>query len=564
MPLFDYQKICERQNVVQFLIENEDIRAKLATSFSQIGDLERMSAKVATDKISPREMNQLKNTLLCIKQIKLICQSEQESPLYKDSLELDSCDALCDEISTTLCEDAPAMLGKGPVIAKGVNDELDKLRDILYSGKDYLLNLQRRESENTGISSLKVGYNNIFGYYIEVRNTYKDKVPEGWIRKQTLVNAERYITEELKEYESQILGAEEKIQTLESQLYSALVATSTQYLQQMQISAKIAAKIDILLSFADTAILHKYCKPGIFDDDILDIKQGRHPVIESQLPADNPYIPNDVFLDTSSQQIMIITGPNMSGKSALLRQTAIIVLMAQIGSYVPAEAAHIGIVDRIFTRVGASDNISQGESTFMVEMIESAGILNNITGKSLVLLDEIGRGTSTYDGISIAWAMVEFLHEHPTAKAKTLFATHYHELNEMERSYSRVVNYNVSIKESGNKIIFLRQLVPGGSAHSFGIHVAKMAGMPKSVIARAEEILKQLESGRDNNKIPSKSMSTIADKREGYQLSFFQLDDPVLKQIRDELVKLDINSLTPIEALNKLNEIRALVGGKNY
>ena len=474
---------------------------------------------------------------------------------------LNPCPLIRDRIEKEIVSDPPTLLNKGGIIRKGVSDELDELRKIARSGKNYLSQLQKRESEKTGIPSLKIGFNNVFGYYIEVRNTHKDKVPECWVRKQTLVSAERYITEELKEYEEKILGAEEKIILLETELYNALVESLIEYIPIIQINANIIAQIDCLLSFAKVARENKYNRPEINETDIIDIKNGRHPVIEKQLPPDEPYIANDVYLDSETQQILIITGPNMSGKSALLRQTALIALMAQMGSFVPADSAKIGVVDKIFTRVGASDNISLGESTFMVEMNEAANILNNISQRSLVLFDELGRGTSTYDGISIAWAIVEYLHEHPYAHAKTLFATHYHELNEMEKSFKRIKNYNVAVKEIDNKVIFLRKLVPGGSEHSFGIHVAQMAGMPQSITNRAAAILKQMESNNRKEGI-GRPIKDIIEKREGYQLSFFQLDDPVLSQVRDEILNLDINTLTPIEALNKLNEIKKIVRGK--
>lgn len=467
-----------------------------------------------------------------------------------------------DRIEKEINNDPPSLVNKGGIIAKGVNEELDDLRAIAYSGKDYLLKVQQREIELTGIPSLKIAFNNVFGYYIEVRNTHKDKVPANWIRKQTLVNAERYITEELKEYEEKILGAEENILALETRLFNELVLALTEYIPPIQMNANLIGRIDCLLSFAKAAEANKYIRPIVSDSDKIDIKGGRHPVIEKQLPLGEPYIANDVYLDDEKQQIIIITGPNMAGKSALLRQTALITLMAQIGCFVPAESAHIGIVDKIFTRVGASDNISVGESTFMVEMNEASDILNNMTSRSLVLFDELGRGTSTYDGISIAWAIVEYIHEHPNAKAKTLFATHYHELNEMERAFKRIKNYNVSVKEVGNKVIFLRKLIPGGSEHSFGIHVAKMAGMPKSIVKRSNEILKQLESENRQEGITGKPVKAIASAAEGYQLSFFQLDDPVLSQVRDEIKNLDVNNLTPLEALNKLSEIKRIITGK--
>ena len=476
--------------------------------------------------------------------------------------QLNLCISIRDRIAKEINNDPPLLINKGGVIKDGVNEELDELRRISYSGKDYLLQIQQRESEQTGIPSLKVAYNNVFGYYIEVRNIHKDKVPQEWIRKQTLVNAERYITQELKVYEEKILGAEDKILVLETQLYTDLVQALTEFIPQIQINANQIARLDCLLSFANVARENNYIRPVIEDNDVLDIRQGRHPVIEKQLPIGEKYIANDVMLDSASQQIIIITGPNMAGKSALLRQTALITLLAQIGSFVPAESAHIGLVDKIFTRVGASDNISVGESTFMVEMNEAADILNNVSSRSLVLFDELGRGTSTYDGISIAWAIVEYIHEHPKAKARTLFATHYHELNEMEKSFKRIKNYNVSVKEVDNKVIFLRKLERGGSEHSFGIHVAKMAGMPKSIVKRANTILKQLESDNRQQGISGKPLTEVSENRSGMQLSFFQLDDPILCQIRDEILNLDVNNLTPIEALNKLNDIKKIVRGK--
>ncbi|MBA7524487.1 DNA mismatch repair protein MutS [subsurface metagenome] len=555
LPLKDIQPISDRLDIVEFFCKNPEFRKSIINHVKLIGDLERIISKVALSRINPREIVQLKRALYALEPIKKACAESKLQPLKKIGEQLTLCESIREKIEKEINPDPPIQVNKGNVFAEGVSKELDELREILYSGKDYLVQLQQREIERTGILSLKVGFNNVFGYYIEVRNTHKDKVPEEWIRKQTLVSAERYITEELKEYETKILGAEEKIQELETNLFNDLVLSLIDYIQAIQLNASIIARLDCLLSFATLATENKYIRPVLIDSDVIDIKQGRHPVIEKQLPIDESYIPNDVYLDNKKQQIIILTGPNMSGKSALLRQTALIVLLAQIGSYVPAESAQIGIVDKIFTRVGASDNISLGESTFMVEMNEAASILNNLSPRSLLLLDEIGRGTSTYDGISIAWAMVEFIHEHPVASAKTLFATHYHELNEMEASFSRVKNYNVSIKEINNRIIFLRKLKPGGSEHSFGIHVAQMAGMPKSVVNRANEILKELEQSHMKQDL-SKSVSDLADHREGLQLSFFQLDDPVLKQIRDKLLDIDINNLTPVEALNKLNEIK--------
>ncbi|NBC83739.1 MAG: DNA mismatch repair protein MutS [Bacteroidetes bacterium] len=562
LPLKNIQPIQERLDVVESFMKNPDMRNELEGHIGQVGDLERLVSKIAINRVTPREIIQLKNALNAIKPIKQLCEQSTIPALQRIGEQLNSCETARHRMEKEIMPDPPAQLQKGNVIAQGVNNELDDLRNVFHTGKDYLIELQQRESEKTGIPSLKVSYNNVFGYYIEVRNTHKDKVPNEWIRKQTLVSAERYITEELKEYEAKILGAEEKILQLETRLFNDLVLSLFDFLQAIQLNASLLAKIDCLLSFAKIALENKYIRPDINESDQINIKQGRHPVIEKQLPLDQPYVPNDVMLDNVNQQVIIITGPNMAGKSALLRQTALIVLMAQTGSFVPAETASIGWVDKIFTRVGASDNISLGESTFMVEMHEAASILNNLSNRSLVLLDEIGRGTSTYDGISIAWAMVEYIHEHPSAKAKTLFATHYHELNEMQSQYPRVKNFNVTIKELEDKIIFLRKLTPGGSEHSFGIHVARMAGMPKSVVARANEVLSELENSRQGQQL-SKPIGNLAEKREGFQLSFFQLDDPVLKQIRDEIVKLDVNNLTPVDALNKLNEIKRLVGMKD-
>lgn len=559
LPLKSIDSINDRLNVVELFVKNEDMRTTLTDKIRDMGDVERIISKAAVGRIQPREMVQLKNALGLIDEVKKICDESAEPTLLRISEQLNPCHRIRERIENEIVPDAPMMLGKGQVIARGVNAELDELRDILFSGKEYLLSIQQRESERTGIPSLKVNFNNVFGYYIEVRNTHKDKVPVDWIRKQTLVSAERYITQELKEYEEKILGAEEKIAELEQNLYQNLVHSLAEYVGSIQLNAYLIAQLDCLLSFAHCAAAFRYSRPQVNEGDAIDIKQGRHPVIERMLPVGEQYIANDVYLDTREQQIIIITGPNMAGKSALLRQTALIVLMAQMGSFVPAEAASIGIVDKIFTRVGASDNLSLGESTFMVEMQEAASILNNVSPRSLVLLDEIGRGTSTYDGISIAWAIVEYLHEHPSARAKTLFATHYHELNEMEKSFSRVKNYNVTIKEVNNQVIFLRKLVRGGSEHSFGIHVARMAGMPPSVVKRANEILAELESSTQRQSL-SKPVNEIGTHREGYQLSIFQLEDPVLKQIRDQIKKIDINNLTPIEALNKLNEIKRLTG----
>ena len=561
-PLKDVKPIQERQEVVDYFFREPKTKELLDTQLEQIGDLERIISKVAVGRVSPREVVQLKVALRAIEPIKEACMASEEPSLCRIGEQLNACALIRDRIEKEINNDPPSLVNKGGIIAKGVNEELDDLRAIAYSGKDYLLKVQQREIELTGIPSLKIAFNNVFGYYIEVRNTHKDKVPANWIRKQTLVNAERYITEELKEYEEKILGAEEKILALETRLFNELVLALTEYIPPIQMNANLIGRIDCLLSFAKAAEANKYIRPVVSDSDKIDIKGGRHPVIEKQLPLGEPYIANDVYLDDEKQQIIIITGPNMAGKSALLRQTALITLMAQIGCFVPAESAHIGIVDKIFTRVGASDNISVGESTFMVEMNEASDILNNMTSRSLVLFDELGRGTSTYDGISIAWAIVEYIHEHPNAKAKTLFATHYHELNEMERAFKRIKNYNVSVKEVGNKVIFLRKLIPGGSEHSFGIHVAKMAGMPKSIVKRSNEILKQLESENRQEGITGKPVKAIASAAEGYQLSFFQLDDPVLSQVRDEIKNLDVNNLTPLEALNKLSEIKRIITGK--
>jgi DNA mismatch repair protein MutS len=559
LPLKDVARINSRLDVVKYFHGKEEEAFGLEDEIRQIGDLERIISKVAVARVNPREVVQLKNALLAIEPIKNFCMASGNEGLLKIGEQLNPCLSIREKIEKQIQQDPPNMVSKGGVIAAGVSKELDELRKIAYSGKDYLVQMQVRESERTGIPSLKIAFNNVFGYYIEVRNTHKDKVPEEWIRKQTLVNAERYITQELKEYEEKILGAEEKILALETQLYNDLVLSIADYISSIQLNAAMIGRLDCLISFARLARENNYACPDVNDSQIIDIKQGRHPVIEKQLAIDEEYIANDVFLDNESQQVIIITGPNMAGKSALLRQTALIVLMAQIGSFVPAESASIGYVDKIFTRVGASDNISVGESTFMVEMNEAASILNNLSNRSLILLDELGRGTSTYDGISIAWSIVEYIHENPKAKGKTLFATHYHELNEMEKSFNRVKNYNVSVKEVNNKVIFLRKLVPGGSNHSFGIHVARMAGMPKSVIKRADEILLQLE-GDKNGETLGKPVGEIAQQREGYQMSFFQLDDPVLQQIREEITDLDVNNLTPIEALNKLNEIKKISG----
>ena len=561
-PLKDVQPINERLNVVEYFFRQPDFKELIEEQLHLIGDLERIISKVAVGRVSPREVVALKVALQAIEPIKAACMDADNASLNHIGEQLNICQSIRDRIDREIDNDPPLLINKGGVIKSGVSAELDELRQIAYSGKDYLLQIQQRESELTEIPSLKIGYNNVFGYYIEVRNTHKDKVPAEWIRKQTLANAERHITQELKEYEEKILGAEDKILVLETQLYAELVQSLSEFIPAIQINANQIARLDCLLSFATAARENNYIRPVIADDDVLEICQGRHPVIEKQLPIGEKYIANDVMLDSQTQQIIIITGPNMAGKSALLRQTALITLLAQIGSFVPAESAHIGLVDKIFTRVGASDNISVGESTFMVEMNEAADILNNLSPRSLVLFDELGRGTSTYDGISIAWAIVEHIHEHPKAKARTLFATHYHELNEMEKSFKRIKNYNVSVKEIDNKVIFLRKLERGGSEHSFGIHVAKMAGMPKSIVKRANDILKQLETDNRQQGISSKPMVEVGETRGGMQLSFFQLDDPVLCQIRDEILNLDVNNLTPLEALNKLNDIKRIVKGK--
>lgn len=560
-PLKDVKPIEERLNIVDEFFRSPDMKETLDVNMSVIGDLERVISKVAVGRVTPREVVQLKVALGAILPIKEACLASDNDGLRRIGEQLNPCPNIREKIERTITMDPPNMLNRGGVIANGVSAELDDLRNISHSGKDYLLQLQQRESERTGIPSLKVSYNNVFGYYIEVRNTHKDKVPEDWIRKQTLTAAERYITQELKEYEEKILGAEEKILSLETQIFNELVLELTEYIPAIQVNSNLVAKLDVLMSFAKTSEENRYVRPAVNDSDVIDIKQGRHPVIERQLPIGEQYVANDLTLDSQSQQIIMITGPNMAGKSALLRQTALIVLMAQIGCFVPADAASIGVVDKIFTRVGASDNISMGESTFMVEMNEAASIINNLSQKSLVLFDELGRGTSTYDGISIAWSIVEYIHEHPKAKAKTLFATHYHELNEMEKLFPRIKNYNVSVKEVDGKVIFLRKLVRGSSEHSFGIHVAKLAGLPNKVVNRANEILEQLEVG--NSKSPISDGSKPAKKKpEAVQLSLFQLDDPILEAVRDEINHLDINNLTPIEALNKLNEIKKIVGGK--
>ena len=560
-PLKNELQITKRHQIVEYFFRNPDKKEFLNEHLSFIGDLERIVSKIAVGRVSPRDIWQLRNALCAIAPIREMCIDSNEELIRALGEQISDCNSIREKIEKEINENPPLLLTKGNIIRSGVNEELDELRDISTSGKDFLLKIQQRESERTEIPSLKVGYNNVFGYFIEVRNTYKEKVPETWIRKQTLVNAERYITQELKEYEEKILGAEERISVLESIIFNNLISFISDFTSTLQINCNIIAQIDCLFSFAKIAEENNYIRPIITEENILDIKAGRHPVIEKRLPIGEEYIPNDVYLDDKQQQIIIITGPNMAGKSALLRQTALIVLLAQIGSFVPAESAKIGLVDKIFTRVGASDNISAGESTFMVEMSEAASILNNLSDRSLVLFDELGRGTSTYDGISIAWAIVEYIHEHPTLKAKTLFATHYHELNEMERTFSRIKNYNVSVKEIDKKVIFLRKLLKGGSEHSFGIHVAKMAGMPPSIVKRSEEILVQLEKSQNKDNI-SKPINEIINEKSGIQLSFFQLDDPVLEQIRDEIKNADINNLTPIEALNKLNEIKKIITGK--
>jgi DNA mismatch repair protein MutS len=559
LPLKDVLLIRQRHNMVEYISKETDFREFLNNQIKQIGDLERIISKVAVGRVAPRELVQLKDALDAIAPLKTRCEDSREASLQQLASQLDPCSEVKQKIEKHVVPNPPAQIQKGGVIAKGVSEELDELREIMHSGRDYLEDLQKNETRRTGISSLKIGYNNVFGYYIEVRNTHKDKVPEEWIRKQTLVSAERYITEELKSYEEKILGAEEKCLALEAQLFQELVSSISGSVQAIQLDASLVARLDCLYSFAVTALDNNYSRPVVDDSTTLDITEGRHPVIEQQLTDGEVYVPNNARLDEKDQQIIILTGPNMSGKSAYLRQVALITLMAQVGSFVPAESARIGWVDKIFTRVGASDNISLGESTFMVEMLEAASILNNLSERSLVILDEIGRGTSTYDGISIAWAMVEYIHEMSGGKAKTLFATHYHELNEMEASFARVKNYHVSIKELDDKVIFLRKILPGGSEHSFGIHVARMAGMPRSVVKRANEILSELEHTGGDTKL-SKPVAELAGGREGLQMSFFQLDDPVLKQIRDQIADLDINNLTPVEALNKLNEIKKLSG----
>lgn len=561
-PLKDVKPINERLDVVEYFFREPEFKEFIEEQLHRIGDLERIVSKAAVGRISPREMVQLKVALMAIEPIKNACLNADNESLRRLGEQLNLCQSIRNKIAKEVKNDPPLLVNRGGVIADGICEELDELRKIAYSGKDYLMQIQQREIEQTGIQSLKIAYNNVFGYYLEVRNTYKDKVPEEWIRKQTLVNAERYITQELKEYEEKILGAEDKILALEQRLYNDLVLALSEFIPAIQINAAQIARLDCLLSFANVAKVNKYIRPVLDESNVIDIKQGRHPVIEKQLPLGEKYIANDVYLDSDNQQVIIITGPNMAGKSALLRQTALITLMAQIGCFVPAESARIGMVDKIFTRVGASDNISMGESTFMVEMNEASDILNNISGKSLVLFDELGRGTSTYDGISIAWAIVEYIHEHPHAKARTLFATHYHELNEMEKTFKRIHNYNVSVKEVDGKVIFMRKLEKGGSEHSFGIHVAKLAGMPKSIVKRANAILKRLEAENNQKGINVKNMNKSAVESGNVQLSFFQLDDPVLCQVRDEILNLDVNNLTPLEALNKLNDIKKIVRGK--
>lgn len=562
-PLKDVTPIQQRLDVVDYFFKDPDFRQLVGEQFQRIGDLERIISKVAVGRVSPREVVQLKNALQALQPVKAACMKASNESLRRIGEQLQLCETIRDRIEHEIQPDPPLLVNKGGVIADGYDTELDELRQISRNGKDYLIQIQEREVERTGIASLKVGYNNVFGYYLEVRNMYKDKVPESWVRKQTLAQAERYITEELKAYEEKILGADERIMMLEDKLFRELIVDMQPYIPQIQLDANLIAHLDCLLGFAQVAEENQYVRPQIDATDVLDIKQGRHPVIEMQLPLGETYVPNDIYLDTEKQQVMMITGPNMAGKSALLRQTALIVLLAQVGCFVPAESAKIGLVDKIFTRVGASDNISLGESTFMVEMTEAADILNNVTNRSLVLFDELGRGTSTYDGISIAWAIVEYLHEHPKSQARTLFATHYHELNEMEKHFPRIHNYNVSVKEADGKVIFMRKLERGGSEHSFGIHVAEIAGMPRSIVKRSNEILKQLES--DNSQVGSvgkPNVKRLEENREGMQLSFFQLDDPVLCQVRDEILGLDINNLTPMEALNKLSEIKKIIGAE--
>lgn len=557
-PLKDVRAITQRQDVVNCFFRHPDLRELVDEQLQQIGDLERITGKVSTGRVTPRDVQQLRVALQAIAPIKTALMESDDDTLRAMGMQLNLCEEIRERIAREIKPDPPLLVAKGGVIANGVSEELDALRHMAYQGKDYLLQIQQREMEKTGISSLKIGYNNVFGYYLEVRNTFKDHVPAEWVRKQTLTQAERYITQELKEYEEKILGAEEKIQTLETRLFNQLVATLSLHTFEVQTNATLIAQLDCLLSFATAASEHNYIRPVVDNSEVLDIRQGRHPVIERQMPIGERYVPNDVYLDTTKQQIVIITGPNMAGKSALLRQTALIVLLAQMGSFVPAESACVGIVDKIFTRVGASDNISMGESTFMVEMNEAASILNNISQRSLILFDELGRGTSTYDGISIAWSIVEYIHENQKGKARTLFATHYHELNEMEITYARIKNYNVSVKEVDGKVIFLRKLVEGGSEHSFGIHVAKLAGMPMNIVKRAEKVLAQLEASRNKDGVDGRI--AVSQPQDGVQMNFFQLDDPVLTQVRDEIIHLDVNNLTPLEALNKLNEIKKIVG----
>lgn len=562
-PLKEERGINERLDVVEYFFRQPDFRMLIDEKLQSIGDLERIISKVATGRVTPREVVQLKVALQALQPVKAACMQADNEALRRVGEQLNLCEELRERIEREVENDPPQLVNKGGVVRNGVNSELDELRNIAYSGKDYLLKIQERETQKTGISSLKIGYNNVFGYYLEVRNTYKDRVPQDWVRKQTLAQAERYITQELKEYEEKILGAEDRILSLECRIFGELVASMQKYISAIQVNANLVARLDCLLSFAKAAEEHRYVRPVIDQSEVLEITQGRHAVIETQLPLGETYVPNDITLDTERQQIIIITGPNMAGKSALLRQTALIVLMAQIGCFVPAESARIGLVDKIFTRVGASDNISLGESTFMVEMTEASNILNNVTPRSLVLFDELGRGTSTYDGISIAWAIVEYLHEHKKAQARTLFATHYHELNEMEKNFSRIKNYNVSVKEVDDRVIFMRKLQRGGSEHSFGIHVAQIAGMPKSIVKRANTILKQLENDNSGvGTVGKPSAEQLNKSRDGLQLSFFQLDDPVLSQVRDEILNIDVNNLTPLEALNKLNEIKKIVKGK--
>ena len=562
-PLKDVNAISQRQDIVEYFFRDVDFRESIDEQFQRIGDLERIISKVATGRVSPREMVQLGRALAALEPVRTACTEADNDSLRKLGSQINVCEKLRQRIESEMQPDPPQLISKGDIIRDGYNSELDELRQISRGGKDFLLQIQQREVEKTGISSLKIGYNNVFGYYLEVRNTYKDLVPADWVRKQTLAQAERYITQELKEYEEKILGADERIQALEERLFAELITSAQQYIPLIQADAAVVARIDTLLAFAKVAEENKYIRPVVDGSDVIDIHQGRHPVIETQMPSGETYVPNDILLDTTRQQIVIITGPNMAGKSALLRQTALITLMAQIGSFVPAESARIGAVDKIFTRVGASDNIALGESTFMVEMNEAANILNNVTPRSLVLFDELGRGTSTYDGISIAWAIVEYLHEQPRARARTLFATHYHELNEMTKLFSRIKNFNVSVRESDGKVVFLRRLVPGGSEHSFGIHVAEIAGMPKSIVKRANTILHQLENENAGvGHVGKPTAEKIEQSREGAQLSFYQLDDPVLSQVRDEIINLDINNLTPVEALNKLNDIKKIISGK--